>query len=315
MTETLKNLIISNPNKPTNGYIGYIYIFYNTINDKIYVGKTTELYLLRFNEHKYNAFTKNTVTYFYNALRKYGWESFEKYVIYQTEELDNKIEIDKIILEKEKFYINLFRSDSSKFGYNMTKGGDGICGYKHSEEIKHKMSEDRKGENHWNYGNLNNKTSDSILQFDLDFNFIKEWPSMSEIERELGYKVSNISRCCANKIDSYKSSVWVKKEDYFEGYLQKYKSRAKCKSNDKAVLQYDFLGNFISEYISCAEAGRAIGKRNISSAASGNDPQAHGFIWIYKEEFTEDILKDKLEKVKSCRFYKKIISSLSSTSI
>ena len=59
------------------------------------------------------------------------------------------------------------------------------------------------GENHWNYGNLNNKTSDIILQFDLDFNFIKEWPSMREIERELGYSTSNISRCCSNKIDTY----------------------------------------------------------------------------------------------------------------
>jgi group I intron endonuclease len=309
--EELKKLIIENPKKPTKGYIGYIYVFYNTINNKLYIGKTTELYTLRFNEHKYNAFTKNIVTYFYNALRKYGWDSFERYVIYQTEELEDKIEIDKIVLEKERYYINLFRSDMSEFGYNMTKGGDGICGYKHSKEVKHKMSEDRKGENHWNYGNLNNPTSSIILQFDLDFNFIKEWPSMSEVERELGYKANNISRCCSNKIDSYKSSIWVKKEDYYEGYLQKYKSRAKCKSNDKAVLQYDFLGNFIAEYISCAEAGRALGKKNISSAASGKDPQAHSYIWIYKEDFSEELLKDKLEKVKSCRFYKKIIADLS----
>jgi group I intron endonuclease len=313
--EELKKLIIKNPKKPTNGYIGYIYVFYNTVNKKLYVGKTTELYTLRFNEHKYNAFTKNIITYFYKALRKYGWDSFKKYVIYQTEELENKIEVDKIVLEKEQYYINLFRSDMPEFGYNMTKGGDGICGYKHSEETKHKMSEDRKGENHWNYGNLNNSTSSIILQFDLDFNFIKEWPSMSEVERELGYKANNISRCCANKIDSYKSFIWVKKDDYYEGYLQKYKSRAKCKSNDKTVLQYDFLGNFIAEYISCAEAGRAIGKKNISSAASGKDPQAHSYIWIYKDDFSEELLKDKLEKVKSCRFYKKIISNLSSTSI
>ena len=71
--EELKKLIIKNPKKPTNGYIGYIYVFYNTVNKKLYIGKTTELYTLRFNEHKYNAFTKNIITYFYKALRKYGW--------------------------------------------------------------------------------------------------------------------------------------------------------------------------------------------------------------------------------------------------
>ena len=79
-------------------------------------------------------------------------------------------------------------------------------------------------------------------------------------------------------------------------------------------MQYDFLGNFIAEYISCAEAGRVIGKKNISSAASGKDPQAHSYIWIYKDDFSKELLKDKLEKVKSCRFYKKIVSNLSSTS-
>ena len=36
------------------------------------------------------------------------------------------------------------------------------------------MSKARSGENHWHYGKLNDYNSKKVLQFDLDFNFIKE---------------------------------------------------------------------------------------------------------------------------------------------
>lgn len=315
MIDKLQKLIIENPKKAKKDwFIGTIYVFYNKVNNKIYVGKTTEKFTSRFNEHRYNAFTKNTINYFYNALRKHGWDNFERYIIFQTDELNDKLFVDKIILEKETYFIEYFNSSNPEFGYNMTEGGDGICGYHHTEETKLKMSEDRKGEGHWNYGKFNS-AGQEVLQFDLDFNFIKEWPSAAEVERCEGYKASNISRCCSNDINTYKSYIWVKKSEYYEGYLQEHKSRAKCKSNDKSVLQYDFLGNFINKYISCAEACRNIGKTNISSAAAGTDPQAHGFIWIYEDDFSEELLKSKLERVKKCRFYNKIIKELQSVEI
>lgn len=50
-----------------------------------------------------------------------------------------------------------------------------------------------------------------ILQYDLYGNFIKEWASTKEIERQLGYSHSNISKCCNGK---YKSAC---------GYKWKYK--------------------------------------------------------------------------------------------
>ena len=225
MIENLKNLIIENPTKASNGVIGYIYVFSNKVNGKIYVGKTTELYSLRWNEHKYCAFTACKITYFYNALRKYSWDCFDRFVIFQTEELESKEDVDKILLEKEKEFIKLFNSNDVQFGYNLTLGGDGISGYTFSEESKLKMSESRQGENHWNYGNRNGSTSKAVLQFDLDFNFVAEWPSINEAARVLSIKPNNISRCCSNKLVTYKDSIWVKKSDYYIGYLEKYKDR------------------------------------------------------------------------------------------
>ena len=37
-------------------------------------------------------------------------------------------------------------------GYNMTRGGDGISGYTHSDDAKQRMSESRRGKKNCNYG-------------------------------------------------------------------------------------------------------------------------------------------------------------------
>lgn len=36
----------------------------------------------------------------------------------------------------------------------------------------------------------------SVIQYDLQMNFIKEWPSMTEASKSLKIHVSNISRVC-----------------------------------------------------------------------------------------------------------------------
>lgn len=295
--------------------IGTVYCFINKINNKLYIGETVKSnYEERFSEHR-NKAERGINNYFYKAIRKYGWDNFDKVILFQTEILENTEEnkkyLNNIVNQKEVYYINKYKTTNHNFGYNLTNGGDGIVGYKHSEETKKKLSESHKGEKHWKF-NKENYGGDIILQFDLDFNFIQEWPSMSEIERQTGYKSNNISRCCNNKLDTYKNYIWVKKEEYFEGYLQKYKSRAKCKSSDKSVLQYDFFGNFIDKYISCAEAGKKLGRKTVNTAANGRDPQLYGYIWIYEEDFSEELLAEKLDKVKNTQKYKSFIKKLKS---
>lgn len=156
------------------------------------------------------------------------------------------------------------------------------------------MSQSRKNKPRKNNGNL----SQPVLQFDLDFNFIKEWPSAAEIERQLGYKASQISRCCNNNLDTYKKYIWVKKSNYFDGYLQQNKSHAKYSSKAKSVLQYTLDGTFIAEYPSCKLAKEALGlTTSISKAAAGTQNQSAGYIWIYKSDYTEELLKLKINKL------------------
>lgn len=63
----------------------------------------------------------------------------------------------------------------------------------------------------------NPKKSKPILQFDLQGNFIKEFPSAMQCERE-GFCHSNVVKCCKNKFhklgnNKYKGYIWKYKDD------------------------------------------------------------------------------------------------------
>jgi group I intron endonuclease len=48
-----------------------------------------------------------------------------------------------------------------------------------------------------------------VIQFDKDFNMIKFWHGICEIEKELGYNGSSISKCCKHKRNGYKNYIWM----------------------------------------------------------------------------------------------------------
>lgn len=79
------------------------------------------------------------------------------------------------------------------------------------------------------------------------------------------------------------------------------------------MLQYDFLGNFKAKYISAASAARALNKSRgsmIAKASNGTEIQAFKYIWIYEEDFSEELLLQKVQAVKACRFYKNVITEI-----
>lgn len=52
----------------------------------------------------------------------------------------------------------------------------------------------------------NGKCSKPVFQYDLNGNFIKEWPSTMEVERQLG--ISHISECCLGKRNTCGGFKW-----------------------------------------------------------------------------------------------------------
>ena len=109
---------------------GRVYMFKNKINGKVYIGKTIN-WKGRERGHKNSA--KNPKYYFGRALRKYGWDNFERDCL-----IDDVPEEDLDDLETE--YIKFYNSKNPAFGYNETEGGEGMSGYEFTTEQRQAMS-------------------------------------------------------------------------------------------------------------------------------------------------------------------------------
>ena len=105
-----------------------VYIATNKINGKSYIGQTQKSLNDRISKHFYSV-RHNSNLYFHNALRKYD---FDWSIL---EECKSKTDLDM----REGYYIEQY--NTLKDGYNLTQGGEGSFGYKHSDETRKKMSE------------------------------------------------------------------------------------------------------------------------------------------------------------------------------
>ena len=99
-----------------------IYRITNIKNGKSYIGKTSQNPNDRLEQHFSSAFKNNSQFIIHQAMRKYGRESFNFEVIFNTI-------IENDLAEFEKFFISEYQScilDENSQGYNMTRGGDGF---------------------------------------------------------------------------------------------------------------------------------------------------------------------------------------------
>lgn len=115
-----------------------IYEVTNRKNGKVYIGKWRgESAQRRWAQHVSEA-KRGGDRYLCRAIRKYDSDVFAVEVIYRAKTDD---ELSKM----ETFFIILHQSHRPENGYNMTLGGDGTVGWKHSEETKQAMSDSRQG--------------------------------------------------------------------------------------------------------------------------------------------------------------------------
>lgn len=197
--------------------------------DKYYVGITSKNVNERWGGTGWGYLSQ---PYFYRAIQKYKWGNM-RHLILKT----NLSEQEAI--EWEINYIRIYNSHNSIYGYNLTDGGDGTNGMKHSKATKNKMSKDRSGSNNSFYGRKhsaktrelislhhapcsggNNPKSKKAFQFTLDGNFIKVYPSCTAAARAMGAKTpSSIDSCCRGEHKTSYGYLWREEKDIM--YVEK----------------------------------------------------------------------------------------------
>lgn len=112
-----------------------VYIHTNKINNKCYVGITSQTITNRWK----NGYGYKSQKLFFRAIQKYGWDKFDHIIF--ADNLTKK-QADKV----EIALIALYKTNDSNFGYNISKGGEKTTlGIKLSNEARQHMSEAHKG--------------------------------------------------------------------------------------------------------------------------------------------------------------------------
>lgn len=190
-------------------------------NEIRYVGQTVQTLENRLKKHLRSKDKSHRVNWI-KSITNEGLEPIIE-LICETNTLDKCNEL-------EQFYIKKYRDEGLKLT-NMTDGGDGSIGFTHSEESKKKMRKvankrmsnpdvinnlKEKGLEQWeNYSEeyklqnkLNQKGRRNILQYDMDNNLIREFISLREIERELGFFRANITPCLKGEFKQAYGYIW-----------------------------------------------------------------------------------------------------------
>lgn len=126
-----------------------------------------------------------------------------------------------------------------------------------------------------------------IVQLTLSNEFIQEFSSAMEAGRNLkGAKPINIAgsicKCCKHKITKYRGFKWMYSYEY-------YNLENKTKHVSKFIIQLDLDGNYITEYPSAYFASKLFNDTSkgscIRRVCQGKQQVAHGFKWMYKEDW------------------------------
>jgi len=118
------------------------------------------------------------------------------------------------------------------------------------------------------------KICKKVYQFDLDFNFIKEWDSAHHATRELNENLMGIYKCTKVKggYKTWNENIWTLNKDFLKVN----------KDHERQTAQYDLNGNLLKTFKSLKEAAIELKLENtgIRQSIIKNRP-AYGFQFKY----------------------------------
>lgn len=166
-----------------------IYIIKNSINGKIYVGKSKNCYK-RLHQHlsdiKIENRNYNENPHLLNAFKKYGFDNFEYYLVEKFDE--NCLNLENILAEKELYWIKELDALNREKGYNLRYDSEGKCFC--SEETKIKIG--KRAKKDWENGSHQNH-SNKLKEYwkDNDERKLQQSELMSKIKTKYTYIIYN----------------------------------------------------------------------------------------------------------------------------
>lgn len=233
-----------------------IYKLTNKINNKIYFGYTKQSLNKRF----YGHYKEPRNTIISRSIRKYGTNVFTKETILECEQENDA----KFI---ERFLIYRYQTNVIKFphgnGMNMTDGGEGAQGYKHSIDQRTKWSRERKGKPTFRstVNELSDPLNKKVYQFNQVGELIAEYPSAKIAGQSVGVDPSNISKCCNGIARTCGGFIFQYNQTYIErNVIPRYNQMfGKANPRSRQCFLYDNKTNSTTTFQSLGELSRITG--------------------------------------------------------
>lgn len=213
-----------------------VYVHVNKVNGKRYVGITS---LCANNRWRNGDGYKRQV--FGRAIVKYGWDNFEHVILATELTADAANELEKILISE-------WKTQDPLYGYNVVDGGGGMCGFKFTDESRHRMSESAKNRN-------------------ICYATRKKHPPISEETRK---KMSENNTGCNNPHYGHKHSV-----EALEKMSQAHSKKVALVDSNGAILQTFDSARLAAEYIGAEKSVVAKCCRGVSKTCKG-----HHFVYI-----------------------------------
>lgn len=246
-------------------------------NNKKYIGITSQTQP----EKRWgkNGYYYQSSTLFWRAIQKYGWDNITHKILFS----DLSGEEAKA---KEIELIKRYQSNNTKFGYNITAGGDGATGVPFSFEAQEKRG-----------------TCKSVVQLNKDGTFVATHYNIHQAALAVDGNFSHISSCCNGRFSrkSVAGFLWMFYNDFivWDGSLSAYYDRFETeliihgKAPPKiklrpiigiAVDAYDSAGILIGRYNQIKEAMIAmdVSYEAIKQSCDNKTAMRCGTSWRYQ---------------------------------
>jgi hypothetical protein len=238
-----------------------IYYIYQHIrldtNTIFYIGKGTK----KFKGNTYQrAYTKNS--------RNDYWKNITKSVSYKIEILE-EFESEDECLKKETELIKLY-------GYSWNGTGILCNMVDNNDEIRRLAQIQSK-----------KKNSKEVHQYDLEGNYLKSFPSITDAKKECPCDVYNAAagRCSSAGGFQWRTTKYDKLKPYNKELVEI--------QNSKVLYQYDIDNNFIKEWRGSKQPANELNihRGAIRNCLSGINETAGGYKWSYSKLLKDNNLK------------------------